>query len=113
MTDDEKKHLLLNSIAHARNMRWLNEHVLVDSQEQVVSTSLHAASKILLGQTADINTVSSFEKIVEYISKLPDYERLVAEARQSGVSLPVSGKIPEFKPGQTAWFRMLIDQCSQ
>lgn len=113
MTDLEKRSTLLTSIAAAKKMRWLNEQVLVDNTEHVVATDLNTASKILLGQTANEKTLATFESIVEYISKLPQYEQLVAEARLQGVPLPSNTVIPEFKPGEPSWFRMLINQCSQ
>lgn len=113
MTELDKKQALLTSIASARKMRWLNEQVLVDDTEHVVATDLNTASKLLLGQTATERTLSSFETIVEYILKLPQYEQLVANARSQGVQLPVNTVIPEFKPGEPSWFRMLINQCSQ
>ena len=112
MNDLEKKEALLKSLAQVKNLRWLNEQVLVDATEHVVSTDLNTASKLLLGQTATANTLQSFESIVDYAAKLPSYSRIIEAAKKHGVVLPDNTKIPEYKPGQAAWFRMLINQCS-
>lgn len=112
MNDLEKKEALLKSLAQVKNFRWLNENVLVDENEYVISTDLHTASKLLLGQTATANTLSSYESIVEYASKLPGYTQLVDTAKKHGVTLPSNTTIPSYVPGQPSWFRMLINQCS-
>jgi len=53
------------------------------------------------------------EGIIGYIKKLPNYEELVADARETfekdGLELPDPKKVESFNPGTIGWMRQMID----
>ena len=73
----------------------------------------NAVAKTLLGQTATPSTMDSVEGIISYIKKLPNYEELVADARETfekdGLELPKEGQLESFQPGTIGWMRQMID----
>jgi hypothetical protein len=66
-----------------------------------------------LGQTATVSDIKSFESIITYIKKLPNYEELVAAAKETlakqGMELPENKYIESFQPGSIGWMRQMID----
>jgi hypothetical protein len=80
---------------------------------EVITKDPNEIAKKLLGQTATPKDLQDPEAIIDYIIKLPNYEELIADARQSlekeGVKLPVAGKVESFQPGSGAWFRKMIE----
>jgi uncharacterized protein Smg (DUF494 family) len=70
-------------------------------------------AKDLLGQTATSKDITSVENILNYIKKLPNYDELVASARETldrqGVELPQKEAFESYQPGSIGWMRKLIN----
>jgi hypothetical protein len=112
----EHRHILLSSIARARGMKYSPKFGLVDPEtgEPIESgDDWNNIAKQLLGQTATVRDVRSVENIINYIKKLPNYEELVAAAREtlgrSGIELPQKEAVESFQPGSIGWMRKMID----
>jgi len=108
------RHILLSSIAKTKGMKWSANNGLLDREtNEVVTKDPNQIAKTLLGQTATPSTIESVESIVKYIMKLPNYEELVADARETfekdGVTLPDAKKVESYQPGSIGWMRSLID----
>jgi hypothetical protein len=113
----EHRHILLSSVARARGMKYSYKNGLVDPEtNEVITKDPNKMAKDLLGQTATANDIKSVESIINYIKKLPNYEELVAAARETlskqGVELPESKQIETFQPGSIGWMRRMIDLVS-
>lgn len=112
----EHRHILLSSIARARGFKYSYKNGLVDPEtETTITKDPNKMAKDLLGQTATSNDIKSVESILNYIKKLPNYEELIAAAKDTlgkqGVALPENKKIETFQPGTIGWMRQLIDIC--
>lgn len=108
------RHMILSSISKARGLKWSFQNGLMNREtNEVITKDPNEIAKKLLGQTATPKDLQDPEAIIDYIIKLPNYEELVADARQSlekeGVKLPVAGKVESFTPGSGAWFRKMIE----
>jgi hypothetical protein len=71
-------------------------------------------AKVLLGQTATVKDIQSVDNILDFIKKLPNYEELVAGARETlgkqGITLPENTISFESKQtGTPAWFRRMME----
>lgn len=111
------RHIILSSIAKTKNMKWSANNGLIDREtNEVVTKDPNQIAKILLGQTATGNDLNSAEQILDYIKKLPNYEELVADARETlekdGIDLPDNKKIESYQPSSIGWMRQMIDICS-
>ena len=110
----EHRHIILASIARAKGFKYSYKNGLMDpNTNETLTKDPQQMAKMLLGQTADARTMSSAENILEYIKKLPNYEELVAAARETlakqDVKLPTN-KIESYIEGTTNWFRNIIDK---
>lgn len=108
------RHIILASIARVRGMKWsANNGLMSGDGKELVSKDGNEIAKKLLGQTATIKDLQDPEAIIDYIIKLPNYEELVADARETlgreGVKLPEAGKVESYQPGTGAWFRKMIE----
>ncbi len=108
------RHIILASIARVRGMKWsANNGLMSGDGKELVSKDGNEIAKKLLGQTATIKDLQDPEAIIDYVIKLPNYEELVADARETlgreGVKLPEAGKVESFTPGTGAWFRKMIE----
>jgi hypothetical protein len=108
------RHVILSSIARHRGMKWSpNNGLMSGDGKELVTKDANEIAKKLLGQTATVKDLADPEAIIDYIIKLPAYEELVADARETlgreGVKLPVAGKVESFTPGSGAWFRKMIE----
>lgn len=108
------RHVILSSIARHRGMKWSpNNGLMSGDGKELVSKDGNEIAKKLLGQTATVKDLQDPEAIIDYVIKLPNYEELVADARETldreGVKLPVAGKVESFTPGSGAWFRKIIE----
>ena len=120
----QHRHILLNSIGKARKsddypkgLKWSYNKGLVDrATEEVITKDPNTIAKMLLGQTATADIAISFPKIMDFIKKLPNYEELTADARETlgkqGIELPSHKQIESFQPGTIGWMRSLIDIVS-
>lgn len=92
----EHRQILIASIAKARGMKYSPKFGLVDREtnEPVQNgDDWTFIAKTLLGQTASVQDIRSVDGIINYLIKLPNYEDLVKDARETlgrqGVELPV------------------------
>jgi hypothetical protein len=108
------RHVILASIAKTKGMKWSFQNGLMDREtNEVITKDPTEIAKKLLGLSATAKNLQDPEEIIDYIIKLPNYEELVADARETlsreGVQLPKAGKIESFQPGSNAWFRKMIE----
>jgi len=118
------RHILLSSIAkqriddnHPEGLKWSTQAGLVDrATNETVTKDGNQIAKMLLGQTATVKDITSVENIINYVKKLPNYEELVADAREAfakdGLELPKAGQVESFQPGSIGWMRQMIDIVS-
>lgn len=112
----EHRHILLSSIARARGFKYSYKNGLMDPEtDTTITKDPNKMAKDLLGQTATANDIKSVESITAYIKKLPNYEELVASARETlgrqGVELPENRTVETFQPGSIGWMRQMIEIC--
>jgi hypothetical protein len=114
----EHRHILLASIARGRGLKYSPKFGLVDPETNEPLSGGDDWNKIakdLLGQTATVKDIRSVDSIINYIKKLPNYEELVAAARDTlgkqGITLPENKTIETFQPGTIGWMRQMIDIC--
>lgn len=108
------RHIILSSIAKTKGMKWSFQNGLMNREtNEVITKEPNEIAKKLLGQTATPKDLADPEAIIDYIIKLPNYEELVADARETlakdGVVLPQANKVESFRPGTGAWFRKMIE----
>jgi hypothetical protein len=115
----EHRHILLSSIARARGMKYSPKFGLVDpeSGEPLPNgDDWTTITKQLLGLSANVKDIRSVDTIINYIKKLPNYEQLVAAARetlgQQGVTLPQKEALEHYTPNSPSWMRQIIDRIS-
>lgn len=113
----EHRHIILASLARARGLKYSYKNGLVDPEtNQTVDNGkdFNFIAKTLLGQTATAKTLRSAESIIEFAKKLPNYEELVAAARETlgkqGIELPKADQIESYQPGSAGWFRSVINK---
>lgn len=112
----EHRHILLSSIARARGMKYSPKSGLVDPETNEPlpnGDDWNAIAKQLLGQTATVKDIRSVESIINYIKKLPNYEELIAAAKEtlgrSGIELPKKEAVESYQPGTIGWMRQMIE----
>jgi len=110
----EHRHIVLSSIARARGLKYSPKSGLVDPEtNEVISDDWNTIAKQLLGQTASIKDIRSVDSIINYIKKLPNYEELIAAAREtlgrSNIELPKKEAVESYQPGTIGWMRQMID----
>ena len=112
----EHRHILLSSIARARGLKYSPKFGLVDPEtnEPVPGgDDWNTIAKQLLGQTATVKDIRNVDSVLNYIKKLPNYEELVAAARETlgkqGIELPKVEAIESYQPGSIGWMRKMID----
>jgi hypothetical protein len=113
----EHRHIVLSSIARARGLKYSPKFGLVDPEtnEPVPNgDDWNNIAKELLGQTATIKDIRSVDTILNYIKKLPNYNELIAAAKETlgkqGIELPENTISFESKQtGTPAWFRRMME----
>lgn len=108
------RHIILASIAKHRGMKWSWQKGLVNRDtNEVISRDPNDIAKKILGQTATAKQLADPEAIIDFVIKLPDYEQMIADARETldkdGVSLPNRNTVENYTPGTGAWFRKMIE----
>ena len=106
------RHILLASIARARGAKYSYKNALMDPvTDRTIEKDPDKIARTLLGSTARASDIQSVGAILSKIKNDPDYERLVASARETlgreGIMLPEG---IEF--GSARWFRTLMDDIS-
>jgi hypothetical protein len=112
----EHRHILLSSIARARGLKYSYKNGLVNPEtDEVITKDPNKMAKDLLGQTATANDIKSVESILNYAKKLPNYEELIAAARETlgkqGIELPENKQVETFQSGTIGWMRQMIEIC--
>jgi hypothetical protein len=98
------RNILLASIAKAQGLKWSPKFGLVnrETNEVITDNPNEIAKQLVNGSSADL---SSVEAILNKIKSHPNYEQLVADARDAfardNLVLPESSPLP----GTGAWFR--------
>jgi len=110
------RHVMLASIAKTKGMKWSFQNGLVDREtNQVITKDPNEIAKKLLGQMATPKDLETVESIINVIKKLPNYEELVADARETlgreGVELPES-VVETAQFGSGTWFRNILNKIS-
>lgn len=100
------RHILLSSIAKAQNMKWSPKFGLLDrATNEVITQDPKEIATKLLGQGHTPKDLTTVETIVKAIKGRPDFEQLVADAKENfavdDLVLPESAPLP----GTGAWFR--------
>lgn len=106
------RHILLASIARAQGLKYSYKNGIVDPQsDKIIAKEPDKIAKTLLGPTATAADAETTESILAKIKGRPDYDQLVAAARETlskeGVTLPKN-----IQEGSIAWFRRLMDDLS-
>jgi hypothetical protein len=112
----EHRHILLSSIARARGMKYSPKHGLLNPQTDELlpnGNDWNTIAKELLGQSSTVKDIRSVDSILNYIKKLPNYEELIAGARETlgkqGIELPKNEALESYQPGSIGWMRQIID----
>ncbi len=113
----EHRHIVLSSIARSKGIKYSPKFGLIDPETNEVlpnGDDWNSIAKILLGQSASVKDIRNVNTILDYIIKLPNYEELVAAARDTlnrdGVSLPKkTNTVETYSPGSIGWMRRMID----
>ena len=112
----EHRHILLSSIARARGIKYSPKHGILNPQTDELlpnGNDWNQIAKELLGQTATVKDIRSVDAILTYIKKLPNYEELIAGARETlgkqGIELPKNEAFESYQPGSIGWMRRMIN----
>ena len=101
------RHVLLASIAKAQGMKWSYKNGLMDraTNEVISKDPSEIAHKLFNGSAADL---ASVETILAKIKNLPNYNALVADAKETlgkeNVQLPETQQTT-VSEGSAAWFK--------
>ena len=106
------RHIILASIARAQGMKYSYKNALLDpTTDQILTKNPDQIAKLLLGKTATSSDAESTESILDKIKGRPDYEQLIAAAKETlgkeGIILPESVQF-----GSPGWFRQLMDSIN-
>jgi hypothetical protein len=102
------RNILLASLAKAQGFKWSPKFGLVnrETNEVISQDPKEIANTLVKGQPTDL---ASVEAIINKIKSRPDYEALVADARETlgrnNVKLPESIQVSE---GSANWFRKFM-----
>lgn len=108
------RHILLASIAKAKGMKWSYQNGLTNRENgELISKEPNEIAKKLLGQMTTPKDLASVDSILNVIMKLPNYDELVADARETlakdGVELPKAPQIESYQTGTPTWFRRMLE----
>jgi hypothetical protein len=100
------RHVLLSSVAKAQNMKWSPKFGLMDrATDEVISQEPNEIAEKLFGPGHSAKDLNSVETVLKAIKDRPDFERLVADAKETfgkeNLVIPESSPLP----GTGAWFR--------
>jgi hypothetical protein len=98
--------ILMASIAKAQNMKWSPKFGLIDrGTDEVITADPKEIAVKLLGQGHAPKDLTTVETIIKAVKDRPDFEQLVADAKENfgrdNLVLPESRPLP----GTGAWFR--------
>jgi len=103
--------ILLASIAKAQNMKWSPKFGLVDrGTNEVISADPKEIAVKLLGQGYTPKDLATVETIIKAVKDRPEFEQLVADAKENfardNLVLPESNPLP----GTGAWYRQFVNR---
>ena len=98
----QHRQILMSSIASAQGMKWSANVGLMDREtNEIISKSPVDIAKKLLGPNAQQDDLESVETIITRAKTLPNYEELVADARETfskmNLTLPESVELDRIK----------------
>lgn len=92
----QHRQILMSSIATAQGLKWSANTGLLDREtNELISTNPAEIAQKLLGPTAQIDDLESVETIITKAKTLPNYEELVAAARETFAKMDL--ELPESK----------------
>lgn len=99
------RNILMASLARAQRMKFSPKHGLLDPDNKLITNDPAEIAVHLLGQGHVPKDLSSVESIIKSIKDRPDFEQLIANAKETfardNLVLPESAPLP----GTGAWFR--------
>ena len=104
------RNILMASLAKAQNMKFSPKHGLLDrATNELITKDANEIAIRLLGQGHTPKDLTSVETIIKAIKDRPDFERLIASAKEDfardNLILPESAPLP----GTGAWYRQFVD----
>lgn len=98
----QHRQILMSSIASAQGMKWSPNSGLMDRETgDLISKSPAEIAKKLLGPNAQVDDLESVETIITRAKTLPNYEELVADAKETfskmNLTLPESTELNRIK----------------
>jgi len=107
------RNILMASLAKAQNMKFSPKYGLLDrATNELITKDANEIAIRLLGQGHTPKDLTSVETIIKAIKDRPDFEQLVANAKEDfardNIQLPESGPLP----GTGAWYRQFVDMRS-
>ena len=104
------RNILMASLARAQRMKFSPKHGLLDSDNKLITNDPTEIAVRLLGQGHAPKDLSSVESIVKAIKDRPDFEQVIANAKETfardNLVLPESSVLP----GTGAWYRQFINK---
>jgi hypothetical protein len=106
------RHVILASIVSALHpgIKWSYKHGLVDRVTNTTVPDGKSAKKLSELTGIPVGKLNTADDILDAVSKRPNYEQLIAAAREtlakSDIQLPESAPLP----GTAAWFRTYSDK---
>lgn len=96
------RQIIMSSIARAKGMKWSPKFGLVNpDNNEVITNNWDEIAKQLLGPGATKKDVFDPQRIIDIISKQPDYNDLIAQAREplekDGITLPENTDLRRIK----------------
>jgi hypothetical protein len=108
------RHVILASIVSALHpgLKWSYKHGLVDRVTNKTVDDGKSPAKLSQVTGIPVAKLNSADDIIDAVSKRPNYDQLVAAAREtlakSDIQLPEAAPTP----GTAAWFRTYTDKLS-
>jgi hypothetical protein len=106
------RHVILASIVSVLNpgLKWSYKHGLVDRATNQTIEDGRTAKKLSEITGIPVAKLNTADDILDAVSKRPNYDQLVAAAREtlakSNIQLPEAAPLP----GTAAWFRTYSDK---
>jgi hypothetical protein len=105
------RNILMASLASAQNMKFSPKFGLLDrATNDVITQDPNEIAIRLLGQGHTAKELATVESIIKSIKERPDFEQLVADAKENfgrdNLVLPESRPLP----GTGAWYRQFVNR---
>ena len=104
------RNILMASLARAQNMKFSPKHGLLTPDDQLITRDPKEIAEKLLGQGHTPKDLASVESIIKSIKERPDFEQLIAGAKETfardNIELPESSPLP----GTGAWYRQFVNR---